>query len=73
LHLIITWDEVVWVVRKIFGLEPSVEQGKRFLTFPNLKFLAIKENVVLRAQWLLERYGIKPRDALHTATAIEIK
>ncbi|MBS7649388.1 MAG: type II toxin-antitoxin system VapC family toxin [Candidatus Bathyarchaeia archaeon] len=70
---IITWEEVVWVVRRVFGLEPSIEQGKRFLTFPNLKFLAVKKSVILRAQELLEKYRVKPRDAIHAATAIENK
>ncbi|MBS7635525.1 type II toxin-antitoxin system VapC family toxin [Candidatus Bathyarchaeota archaeon] len=70
---IITWDEVVWVVRRVFGLEPSIEQGKRFLTFPNLKFLAVKKSIILRAQEILEKYGVKPRDAVHAATAIENK
>lgn len=68
---IITWDEVVWAVRKIFGSEPSIEQGRRLLTFPNLRFLAIKRSTVLRSQELLEKYGVKPRDAIHAATAIE--
>lgn len=70
---IITWDEVVWVVRRALGLEPSMEQGKRFLTFPNLKFLAVKKSIILRAQEILEKYGVKPRDAIHTATVIENK
>ena len=67
----ITWDEVVWVVRKIFGLKPSVEAGRKLLVFPNLKFLNVKRNVVLKAQKLMEKYMIKPRDAIHAATALE--
>ena len=67
----ITWDEVVWVVRKMFGLKPSIELGRKFLEFPNLKFLNIKRSVVFRAQRLMEKYGIKPRDAIHAATALE--
>ena len=67
----ITWDEVVWVVRKIFGLKPSVELGRMLLEFPNLKFLNVKRSVVLRAQSLMEKYKIKPRDAIHAATALE--
>ena len=53
----ITWDEVVWVVRKIFGLNPSIELGRKFLEFPNLKLLNVKRSVVLRAQKLMEKYG----------------
>ena len=67
----ITWDEVVWVVRKIFGLKPSIELGRKLLEFPNLKLLNVKRSVVLRAQKLMEKYGIKPRDAIHAATALE--
>jgi len=67
----ITWDEVVWVIRKIFNFELSLEQGRRFLEFPNLKFLSVKKSTVFVAHKLLERYRLKPRDALHAAVAIE--
>ena len=67
----ITWDEVVWVVRKMFGLKPSIELGRKLLEFPNLKLLNVKRSVVLRAQRLMEKYKIKPRDAIHAATALE--
>lgn len=46
---IITGDEIIWIVRKLFGPESSVEQGRLLLTFPNLRFLAIKKGMVLRA------------------------
>ncbi|MEM3551721.1 MAG: hypothetical protein QXV01_11600 [Candidatus Bathyarchaeia archaeon] len=35
----VTWDEIAWVIRKVFGFEFSVEEGKKFLAFPNLKLL----------------------------------
>ena len=67
----ITWDEIVWVIRRIFGLKPSIELGRKFLEFPNLKLLNVKRSTVLRAQELMEKYEIKPRDAIHAATALE--
>lgn len=67
----ITWDEVVWAIRRIFGLEPSLEQGRKLLGFPNLKLLGVRKGVVLRAQEIMEKYSLKPRDALHAATALE--
>jgi len=67
----ITWDEVVWVVRKVFGSEPSIKLGRKFLEFPHLKLLDVKRSVVFRAQRLMEKYKIKPRDAIHAATALE--
>ena len=36
-----------------------------------MKFLNVKRSVVLRAQSLMEKYKIKPRDAIHAATALE--
>lgn len=67
----ISWDEVVWVIRKIFGPKPSLEQGRKFLSFPNLKLLGVRKSVVLKAQELMEKYGLKPRNAIHVATALE--
>jgi len=67
----ITWDEIVWTIRKIFGFELSVEEGKKFLAFPNLKLLGVKKSTVFKAQEIMEKYSIKPRDAIHAAVALE--
>jgi len=69
----VTWDEVVWVIRRLFGIENSVEEGKRFLGFPNLRVLGVRKSTVFKAQELVERYKLKPRDALHAAVALENK
>jgi len=52
-------------------LKPSIELGRKFLEFPNLKLLNVKRSIVLRAQELMEKYEIKPRDAIHATTALE--
>ena len=52
-------------------MKPSIELGRKFLEFPNLKLLNVKRSTVLRAQKLIEKYEIKPRDAIHAATALE--
>lgn len=67
----LTWDEMTWVVRKLLGLDISLTQGRKFLIFPNLKFLAIRKTTVLKAQELMEKYKMRPRDALHIASALE--
>ena len=69
----LTWDEVTWIVRRILGVDISLNRGRRFLSFPNLKLLAIKRTTVLKAQEIMEKYELKPRDALHAATALENK
>lgn len=69
----ITWDEIVWVVRKVLGVDISMHQGRMFLNFPNLRILPVRRTTVLKAQELMENYELKPRDALHAATALENK
>lgn len=67
----LTWDEIVWVLRKFLGHDLALIGGKRFLEFPNLKFLKVDAPAVGRAQELIGKYELKPRDALHAACALE--
>jgi uncharacterized protein len=69
----LTWDEVVWVVKKTMGREEAVNQGKKLLGFPNLEFIAVDNSVVSRAQKLMEKYKLNPRDSIHVASALEKK
>ena len=67
----LTWDEVTWVTLKVLGEVDAVEQGRKFLAFPNLTLVSITEEAITRAQHLMEKYRLKPRDAIHAATCIE--
>ena len=66
----VTWDEVSWVVRRFFGNETALLQGRSFLNLPRLKLLTVDSEVILKAQGLAERDGLKPRDAIHAAAAM---
>ena len=66
----LSWDEVVWVVWRLLGAEDAVAAGYKLLAFPRLKLLAVNEAVIFKAQWMVERYGLKPRGAIHAATAV---
>lgn len=67
----LTWDEVVWVISKTMGRNEGINQGKKLLGFPNLKFIAADESVISQAQRLIEKQKINPRDAVHIASALE--
>jgi predicted nucleic acid-binding protein len=69
----LTWDEVVWVVSETMGRSEGINQGKKLLGFPNLKFISTDSSVVSHAQRLIEKYKISPRDAIHVASALERK
>lgn len=67
----LTWDEIVYVVRKFVEAESSKKAGKSFMAFPHLKILNIDENTLRQAQEFVEKYNLKPRDAIHAACAVE--
>lgn len=66
----LTWDEVVWVTRRLLGEKDAIEQGRKLLTFPNLNFVTIDSAVLMIAQRVMEDHGLKPRDALHAGAAL---
>ena len=67
----LTWDEFVWVLKKFMHKDIAASEGRKFLAFPNLRFVEIDSTVIKRAQDLIEKYSIKPRDAIHAACALE--
>jgi len=66
----LTWDEVVFIIKKTLGKNIASVEGKKFLCFPNLTFLNINQEVILLAQDLLTKYDLNPRDAIHAASAL---
>ncbi|RLI71552.1 VapC toxin family PIN domain ribonuclease [Archaeoglobales archaeon] len=67
----LTWDEVVYAVRKVAGVEESIEIGKLMLKIPFLKFLEVNHTVCEEAQKIIEKYKVMPRDAIHAALALK--
>jgi len=67
----LTWDEVVWVVSRVMGRSEGALQGKKLLGFPNLQFVVADENVLARAQRLVDKYKLSPRDSIHVASALQ--
>jgi predicted nucleic acid-binding protein len=69
----LTWDEVVWVISRTLNRSEGINQGKKLLDFPNLKLIPADSQVLSRAQRLIEKHKIRPRDAIHVASALERK
>ncbi len=67
---LITWDELIYIVKKTLGREISIEEGEKFLKLPNLKFIDLNIKIIQKAQELITTYSLNPRDAIHAATAI---
>ena len=67
---VLTWDEFFWITRRVLGFEHAKVESAKFLNTPNLKFILADEKIVRNAQTLTELYGLKPRDAIHAASAL---
>lgn len=67
---LLTWDEICWNARKYLGIEDAIQQSKKFLEFPHLNLIDVNELVIKTAQDLVQRYRLKPRDAIHAASAL---
>ncbi len=67
----LTWDEVTWIIFKMMGKADSLAAGRKLITFPNLRFISIDENVISKSQTLRENYALDPSDAIHCACALE--
>ncbi|MEK6896500.1 MAG: type II toxin-antitoxin system VapC family toxin [Nanoarchaeota archaeon] len=67
---VLTWDEVHYALQKEIGKEKATEQSKELFTMPNLALFGADIKTIESAQQIVEKYNLKPRDAIHVATAI---
>lgn len=67
---ILTWDEVVWHLKKVRNHTEAIKAGRMLLSFPNLKFIDMTKKVIEDAQKICETFHVKPRDAIHGACAL---
>ena len=67
---LLTWDEVLYALKREIGRERALEESRKFLEIPSLLFIEVDGEVITKAQMMTELYHLNPRDAIHAATAI---
>lgn len=67
---VLTWDEYFNSIRKNLGSAYAISESEKFINFLNLKFIDTNINTIVFAQQLIKKYNLRPRDAIHAATAI---
>ncbi len=67
---LLTWDEVLYALKREIGREKALEETRKFLEIPSLLFIEVNGEVITKAQMIAELYRLDPRDAIHAATAI---
>lgn len=67
----LTWDEVVYAVRRFLGPEDSIAKARELLDFPSVTWLRVDLTVLHRSADLYRSHPMRPRDAIHAAAALE--
>lgn len=67
---ILTWDEIIYAIWKKEGKELALEEGRKFINLPNIILLNVTKNIIEKAQNIMVEFNLKPRDAIHAASAI---
>lgn len=68
---VLTWDEVVYVVRRLLGPEDSRDKAEDLLALPHVTWIPADLAVTREASALYRSLPIRPRDAIHAASAIQ--
>jgi len=66
----LTFDELIWAVKKHRTIEDAINAGELFLNFPNLRLTLVNGELLALALNLIRKYRLDPRDSIHAATAI---
>ena len=61
---------MIYAIQKKEGREKALKEGKLFIQLPNISFLNATLAIINKAQEISEQYNLKPRDAIHAATAL---
>jgi hypothetical protein len=60
----------VWACKRDLPFAEALGKANSLLVFPNLRINDATLNVIKAAAELSRKYSLKPRDAIHAATAI---
>ena len=68
----LTFDELVWAVKKYRSLDDAIIAGEAFLGLQGLKLVDVTEEILSSALTLMRKYRINPRDSIHGASALRV-
>ena len=66
----LTFDEIVWSVKRYRGRKDAIAAGEAFLGFTNLRLIPVDRELLAQALEIIKRYQLDPRDSIHAASAI---
>jgi predicted nucleic acid-binding protein len=66
----LSFDELVWAVKKHRAPEDSMAAGEAFLNMPGLKLVAVNGDLLASTLGVMRKYRLDPRDSIHVASAL---
>ena len=66
----LTFDELVWAVKRHRSLKDAITAGEAFLNMPSLQLVGVNGDLLSAALELIRRYQLDPRDSIHAASAL---
>jgi len=67
----LSFDEIVWAVKKYRTVDQATAAGEAFINMPRLNLVSVDETVIRSAIDLMRKYKFDPRDSIHAASAIQ--
>jgi len=69
----LTFDEVVWIIKKNRSFEDAILAGEAFLNMQRLHLVDVNPDLLALSISIMKKYRTDPRDSIHAATAITQK
>ncbi len=70
---VLTFDEVIWIVKKNRNFEDAISIGEAFLNMPGLHLVDVNQDLLAISISIMRKYKTDPRDSIHAATAVTQK
>ncbi len=67
----LTLDEVMWIVQNQKDKETAYESAKTIMDIPNLHFISVNIETIMKALEIYNKNKLNPRDSIHLAAIKE--
>lgn len=67
----LSFDELVWAVKRNRTAEDAIVSGNAFLDMPGLRLVDVDPDLLARALAVMREYRLDPRDSIHAASAMK--
>ncbi len=67
----LSFDELVWAVKRNRTADDAITSGEALLDMPRLKLVNVDPDLLAKALAVMKEYRLDPRDAIHAASALK--